>query len=183
MEYGYQAVSTRQVARECGISQPTLYYHFADKQELYIAVLLDVLQRMKVDLEKIASGAEMNTEEKLTGLAVYLLEHTGQDVNVRAMLNDIESQLNEVARQKVRQAFFNSMILPIISILKTAGPSNGQNSHELSPVMLAFLFLNMMSTLTSRENQPGPGNIGLNESPHELAAKLTRFYLHGFLNS
>jgi AcrR family transcriptional regulator len=182
MEYGYKAVSTRQVARQCGISQPTLYYHFADKQELYIAVLLDVLQRMKGDLEKIAGAAEEDIEQKLIRLSVYLLEHTGQNMNLRAMLNDIETHLDEVSRLKVRQAFFNSMIMPIVSILKTASPSQEQNSYMLSPVMLAFLFLNMMGTLTGRENQPGPGIVDRNESQNEMAAKLTRFYLHGFLN-
>jgi hypothetical protein len=74
------------------------------------------------------------------------------------------------------------MILPIVSILKTAAPSQEQNLPKLSPVMLAFLFLNMMSTLTGRENQPGPENIDRNEAQNEMAAKLTRFYLHGFLN-
>jgi AcrR family transcriptional regulator len=182
MEHGYRAVSTRQVASQCGISQPTLYYHFADKQELYIAVLLDVLQRMKGDLEKIAGAAEEDIEQKLTRLTVYLLEHTGQNMNLRAMLNDIETHLDEVSRQKVRQAFFNSMILPIVSILKTAAPSQEQNPPGLSPVMLAFLFLNMMSTLTGRENQSGPENIDRIESQTEMAAKLTRFYLHGLLN-
>jgi TetR/AcrR family transcriptional regulator len=37
-EYGFRAVTTRRLAAAVGISEPVLYEHFANKQELYDAV-------------------------------------------------------------------------------------------------------------------------------------------------
>lgn len=50
MESGYRAVSTRQIAKICGITQPALYHHFKNKQDLYIAVLQDALHHTEIDL-------------------------------------------------------------------------------------------------------------------------------------
>lgn len=36
---GYEAVSMREIAAAVGIQAPALYYHFPDKQSLYLAVM------------------------------------------------------------------------------------------------------------------------------------------------
>ncbi len=177
MELGYQAVSTRQVARECGISQPTLYYHFADKQELYVAVLLEALRRMNMHLDEITGENKLSIEEKLGRVAVYMLRQTYHDINLRNMLHDIESELDEGSRSKVGEAFFRSMILPIVKVLQEVpGPEGG-----LSPVKLAFIFLNIIST-GDREFQQMNGRANLLETLDQEAHRLTHFFLHGFLH-
>ncbi len=183
MEFGYKAVSTRQVAKQCSISQPTLYYHFADKQELYVAVLLEALHHMTRDLAKFAGMPGRTLEEKLSGLATSIMQHTSRDLNVRAMLQDIESQLDEAARLKVSEAFFRSMILPIINILQEGCPDPAHPPGGLSVVALAFLFLNMISTMTERGIQQDRRKLEPPETIEERAVKLTRFFLHGFLHS
>jgi AcrR family transcriptional regulator len=41
MTYGYRAVTTRQLAEACGLTQPAFYHHFADKRALYLAVVTE----------------------------------------------------------------------------------------------------------------------------------------------
>lgn len=36
---GFRGVTTKELAKACGVSEPVLYEHFADKQELYCAIL------------------------------------------------------------------------------------------------------------------------------------------------
>jgi AcrR family transcriptional regulator len=183
MEFGYKAVSTRQVAKLCGISQPTLYYHFADKQELYVAVLLEVLRRMSRDLYNISGEVGRMLEEKLNGLAICIMQQTGRDLNVRAMLQDIASQLDEAAQLKVSEAFFRSMILPIMNTLQEAYPGQAKPSGGMSVVSLAFLFLNMISTINDRRIQLDWRKMEPPETIEERAARLTGFFLHGLQNS
>lgn len=178
MELGYQAVSTRQVARQCGISQPTLYYHFADKQELYVAVLLEALRRMNRDLQEIAADQTRPFEEKLGRMSVFILRQTSHDMNLRGMLNDIESQLDEASHHKVSEAFFSGMILPIARVLQEVpGPAG-----DWSPVKLAFIYLNILSSGADREAQQFMGQGPSPEAIAREAANLTHFFLHGLLH-
>ncbi len=39
-QHGYAATSIRMIARHCGISDPTIHYHFRDKAEIYEALLV-----------------------------------------------------------------------------------------------------------------------------------------------
>ena len=38
-ERGFRGVTTRELAKACGVSEPVLYEHFADKRQLYAAIL------------------------------------------------------------------------------------------------------------------------------------------------
>ncbi len=183
MEFGYQSVTTRQVAKECGISQPTLYYHFADKQELYVAVLLEALRRMNRELDNLAGQTGRTLEEKLRGIATYIMQQTVRGINVKAMLHDIETQLDEASQLTVSHAFFRSMIVPIISVLQETRPRQAETAGGLSWVALAFLFLNTVSAMNDKRVRQDAGAASPVETIEELAAKMTHFFLHGFLNS
>lgn len=39
-QHGYAGTSIRMIARHCGISDPTIHYHFRDKAEIYEALLV-----------------------------------------------------------------------------------------------------------------------------------------------
>ncbi|HEX2916545.1 MAG TPA: TetR/AcrR family transcriptional regulator [Chloroflexia bacterium] len=184
MEHGYRAVSTRKVAQYTGISQPTLYYHFSDKQELYVAVMLAVLNRIQIELEHIATASDITVEEKLKAVIRHILRFSKDRLKVGPMLRDIEAELHETARNNVSEAFYKGMILPVVTILqqnKTPESSNGEHTSGLSYITLAFMFYSMISTLTEDSNPLEQRKSSFEESESEIATKLTRFYLHGLL--
>lgn len=37
MEYGYEAISLQQIAKECGVTKASIYYHFENKAQLFTA--------------------------------------------------------------------------------------------------------------------------------------------------
>jgi AcrR family transcriptional regulator len=55
---GYDGISMREIADACGLSKAGLYYHFKDKEDLFLAILEDSLNEL----------------EQLTGLAA---QHPG----------------------------------------------------------------------------------------------------------
>jgi AcrR family transcriptional regulator len=52
---GYDAVQMDDVARAAGVGKPTLYRYFGSKEELFLEVLGEVLQRLQLGLEEVAA--------------------------------------------------------------------------------------------------------------------------------
>jgi AcrR family transcriptional regulator len=50
-EGSYSGATTAQIAREAGVSEPTLYRHFASKRELYVACLDEAWGRIRGRIE------------------------------------------------------------------------------------------------------------------------------------
>lgn len=60
---GYQATSTREIARQVGITQPALYHHFSDKEAIFLAVVAEVGHETQTGI--LAVNARVKAE-KLT---------------------------------------------------------------------------------------------------------------------
>ena len=79
-EYGYRDTTTRMIAKDVGIDISTLYYHWGEKQDLYEAVLVDVGDEIKGNLNEIerkVSGQSLTTrlETALDMMCDYLFSH------------------------------------------------------------------------------------------------------------
>jgi len=55
--YGYRGTSLARIARAAGVTKGALYWHFADKEEFFIAVVAKVLGEWKLIFEKSAQAS------------------------------------------------------------------------------------------------------------------------------
>uniref|UniRef100_UPI00352B949B TetR/AcrR family transcriptional regulator n=2 Tax=Aerococcaceae TaxID=186827 RepID=UPI00352B949B len=60
MSSGYKATSTRMIAKEVGITQPNLYYHFKNKESLYLGVLDEIGGEVYTDLLAIVENDQLD---------------------------------------------------------------------------------------------------------------------------
>ena len=68
---GFKAVSTREIARTCGVTMSGLYHHFGSKRGLYVRAHMQEFGRSSARLEAaIRTGA--TAEERLASFAVEL---------------------------------------------------------------------------------------------------------------
>src|SRR6266545_5593202 len=51
MQRGYHALSINDIARETGITKPTLYYHFPDKEELFVQLALRRMAEVHAEMD------------------------------------------------------------------------------------------------------------------------------------
>lgn len=62
VEFGYHGANTRDIARRCGLSVPGLYYHYATKQEMLVAILnyvmTDIIARSRAAISEGRTPAE-----------------------------------------------------------------------------------------------------------------------------
>jgi AcrR family transcriptional regulator len=145
MEYGYRAISTRQIADACGLTQPALYHHFADKQQLYAAMAREELSKTGAALERIVTRGE-SLDERLQQAARYLLSNTRHDHG--QMLHDIRHELDAETRITLSQAFQAEFVQPLTSLFSAGQRDELLRSPErggVEPVIATYLFLSMIS--------------------------------------
>lgn len=71
-ERSFDGVNIREIMQLAGVSQPTIYYYFQNKDGLFLAVLLDILA--EIDGEFNRAGRESDFHEQLQIVAQAFME-------------------------------------------------------------------------------------------------------------
>lgn len=143
MAHGYRAVSTRQIADACGLTQPALYHHFADKQDLYVAMLREELDALHAGLERIARRGG-DVDERLRQVVRYM---PAERRDMGQMFHDIDHELGPEARHALQRSFHGSVVAPIAAIFADGlrrGLLRDPRRGGADPVTAAFLLLSML---------------------------------------
>ncbi len=154
---GYRAVSTRQIAAACGITQPALYRHFATKQELYIAVLLEMLQQTQTRLARLVERHE-SVLHRLR-LVARMLPSTWEDAG--QMFHDIEHELDAQGRKEVSEAFQRQVVEPIASLFAegiTQGIFRDAEHGGLVPIEAVFVLFRLLNDADAPKTSSRPQN-------------------------
>lgn len=180
MEHGYRAVSTRQIADACGLTQPALYHYFADKQDLYVAVMREDIAQTGAALERIARRSE-SVEERLKRVARYLLSTTQHDLAL--MQHDIRQELTPEAQSTLGEAFQEGLIVPIASIFNEGiqqGMLRDQQHGGMDVMTGAYMFMNMLSQfLTKSHSEQRFASFRRDMTESERAEIIVHILLHG----
>jgi AcrR family transcriptional regulator len=155
MEQGYRAVTTRMVAESSGIRQPAIYYHFADKETLYLEVLREQSATTRAALERIAARSDDSIPERLRAAAQYLRRI--QQVNMGVFLHELQHDLSPAGRTVTQELFRNCIMAPLMSIFEEgihSGFLRAPESGGIPPRVAAFLFLNIVSHLAGDSSAP-----------------------------
>ena len=74
VQYGYRAVSMRQIAKELGYSHGSIYYHFKSKAELFYALVHRDFMLLDARLEELVARSGVSAEEKLAQILLGFIE-------------------------------------------------------------------------------------------------------------
>jgi AcrR family transcriptional regulator len=91
-EHGYQSVSIRTIADQCGVTNAALYYHFDDKAALFLEVMKRHTHRLSERLRQAGEGFD-SSQKRITAMAkeymdmvsnqrpfMFLIRHHGKEV-------------------------------------------------------------------------------------------------------
>ncbi|GMA45910.1 TetR/AcrR family transcriptional regulator [Tetragenococcus muriaticus] len=162
MTQGYQATSTRQITEILGVTQPTIYYHFKKKEDIYYAVMLRLSKDIEQNLIKFVEDSTQQLESKLISMVEFLREK--HPFNFFVMMHDVQHSLPKEMTTKLYQLFSSSYKGPFIRLLK-------ENREKLqASVDIEFavsqLFILMASYLD-------------NTNPKDNISEMIYLYLHG----
>lgn len=106
-QYGYEGVSIRDLAEQCGLAKATIYYHFRDKQAIFLTVLeRDVLMVHQQAAQAVADEPGSALEK----LRAVIATHCRLIEEKRSMvLSSLQSgpELQAELRRTIREHRFN----------------------------------------------------------------------------
>jgi len=160
---GYRGLSVDQLCLECGITKPTLYYYFGDKENLFVEVLQHQLHGFHEMLSRPGS-----LSARLEAFARRIFESFETDYN--ALLRDREHIKRLENQLRIREAFHGELFGPLIALLQE-GIDQGELESS-SAEMLSLVFLGIINNFIGRANQDRSQSAA-------LAASLTAIFLNG----
>lgn len=108
-ESGYNGVTMRQIGQKVGMRAASLYYHFPDKQTLYITAVKHAFSKNEIDLFKVLQ-MKVSPRKKLRLFLEKNAQLLKNDASLRAlmereMLDGDEDRLKILAEQVFRNFF------------------------------------------------------------------------------
>jgi AcrR family transcriptional regulator len=163
---GYYGLSMREIAQAVGVSKAALYYHFKDKQELFLALLIRHLTRIEGLILDIRDQ-HPTSQARLLALAQAILLQPDSQRAVILLANQEAAHLNENGRARLDRIYQDKFLNRIEAILQD-GIANGE-LKPLAPSLLLWSWLGMMYPYLQRGGQLSP----------ELLEQLTRLFMDG----
>lgn len=114
MTNGYKQTSTREIANRCGITQPNLYHHFANKQVIYLAVIESLTDQVKIGMHDILQQ-QTSVKSRLVEMVVFLIEE--HPTNLFGMLDDMSNEVDEQYHYQLYQLFQTTYQEPFRKLL------------------------------------------------------------------
>lgn len=149
LEQGYAAVSMQQIADAAGVNKATLYHHFRDKEDLFLAVFGAELARIEGAVREALTDAG-TLRQRLQRVAAWFL--ASPDCDVGRLLAELKRHVGEERRAELhrRVRFPWEVLLPVLQASAA--------ELRVEPELVAELFFGMLVSQARRAklNQQPP---------------------------
>lgn len=170
IEQGYRGLSMSMLARAVGVSKAALYYHFRDKEELFLAILNEPLEKLELLIDQVTQEIVDSREQIRSLVHRIMVWPPEQRATIRLASQEI-SQISPQASQKFHQLYHQKFIGKIQAIIKS-GILAGE-LRKVDPTLATWALLGMMFPYFY------PGNSNENTPPHSVSTQLLTIYLDG----
>ncbi len=149
---GYHSTSMREIARELGMNQSSLYHYFASKQDILFTLMNDAMDDVLAILEEISS-TDLLPEDRLNRvLSFYTQYYAGDQERLILLINEMNS-LNEEYRSILvgKQRQYVQLIKSILEELAAQG-----KIKQIDPAIATFAFFGMVHYTIKWYHKDGP---------------------------
>ena len=170
IQQGYHGLAMRQISEALGVSKAALYYHFKDKEELFLAILEAYLDEMEIAIDHILAEPVSCTEQIQHFVEYVLAQPTEQRAIIRLASQEM-GQLSVPARKGFDKIYREKFIGKVEAIL-SAGMERGE-FEKVQPAVATWTLLGMMYPYFYPAHT---GNTGLSD---ETIQQILTIYLKG----
>ena len=164
---GYHSTSMREIAREVGMNQSSLYHYFKSKENILFRLMDDAVDDALATLDEICA-TDIPPQDKLNKvLGFYTRYYAGDQERLMLLVNEINS-LSESSRQILvkKQRQYVNLIRSIINELAAE-----HEIKEVDPTVAVFAFFGMVHYTVKWYRKEGA--IGLDELADSFSEILT----------
>jgi AcrR family transcriptional regulator len=174
IQQGYNGLAMRQISEALGVSKAALYYHFKDKEELFLAILsgnLDELERAIGDIQ----SKQVSCSEKIILFVEYVLEQPAEQRAIIRLASQEMSQLGATARKKFDKTYHDQFTGKLQTIFE-AGVKNGE-FRPMDPTIATWALLGIMYPYFY------PAHTGVTPVRPEIIRQIIDIYMNGVTQS
>jgi AcrR family transcriptional regulator len=139
--HGYHAISMREIGDACGISKAALYYHFKDKESLFLAILEQYLQEIS-ELIQECNQKHTSLRARLTSFVQSILSHP---VDRRSLIRLASQDFGQLSSQ-AQSAFgitYREKFINRINLWMEEGIRSGE-LRTINTELATWIFLGML---------------------------------------
>jgi AcrR family transcriptional regulator len=139
MERGFSGVSINDVVQQVGITKPTLYYHYADKEALYVAMAQRVLTQMGDEMNAAIAAVDGSFAQILCRVIEMIQSHNAEDT--RMLRHEIRTYLAPQWQAQLAEQFYRTMMAPETVMAQGLATKQitGGTAAELAMMFLCFI--------------------------------------------
>lgn len=146
MQDGYRGISMRQIAEEVGVTKAALYYHFQDKEGLFIAIVEQYLLQMSALIDQVAASgagaAEAGARAQISELVRRILAQPPEQRSIIRLASQELGNIHPHHRARFLALYHDRFVGRITALLQ-AGMERGE-LRALDPAVATWSLLGMM---------------------------------------
>jgi AcrR family transcriptional regulator len=135
-ERGFAASGREEIVRRAGVTRGALYHHFADKEDLFRAVMEQLEQEVMQRVGIAAMRSEDPVEQLRLGAQAYLDAALDRSVS-RVCIIDAPAVLPAEVRREIADRFARGAVREVIAAIAAAGRIPGGLVDALTDVVLS----------------------------------------------
>jgi AcrR family transcriptional regulator len=139
--HGYHGVSIRDIVQACGLSNAALYYHFGNKQNLYLEVLRAYVSTMVEQLQAASEGGGTCRQRLARAARAYARLIAESQSAIQVLLRDLAQFDQEEIQQMLPDvgAQIPGVVATILEEGVTAGEIGAIDSQRVGPMLLGMI--------------------------------------------
>lgn len=139
---GIQSLTTKALAAEIGFSEPALYRHFSDKNEILKSVLMYYKEFLRQGLTTIIHS-ESTGKEKIQAMIDFQFDHfTKSPAVIMVIFSETSFQFDNQLSQAVSEIMLQKR--KMVSTIIAAGQEEGNIRSDISPDQLTTMIMGSM---------------------------------------
>ena len=152
--HGYHGVSIRDIVHACGLSNAALYYHFGNKQNLFVEVFKNYVTVVVQQVHN-AGARQGSCRERLASMVEA---HTRFMLESRSELHTLVRDLMQCDSEEIRQLIHEAkgQIPSIFATVLEEGIADGE-IRPLDTQRVSVLLLGLISSLTAHRTYDRAG--------------------------
>jgi len=147
LAHGYHGVSIRDIVQACGLSNAALYYHFGNKQNLFVEVIRGFVASVARQVQEAGAGSG-SSRERLASMAEAFTQFSWQSRSeLQTLLRDLTGCEGEEIQQLIAEVT-GQILSPFATVLE-----EGITAGEVQPVdaqRVSVLLMGMVNSVAAR---------------------------------